>query len=271
MSINSAPATLVSWNVNGLRAVCKKGFYDWMDSFTPDVLGLQETKCTREQALEVLAPYLEDYTYIGAEALQKGYSGTALLVKKKWTITQSENQIQQAEFDREGRTTWVQIGKLLIVNSYYPNGSRDHSRVDYKLSYSQAIVDFALEKQKKKNISIALMGDFNTAHHPIDLANPESNKKTTGFLLEERAFLDQCLEVGLHDLFRHFHPNQPDHYTWWTYRQNCRERNIGWRIDYHWADQNVLKHSKNCYHLNEVLGSDHCPVVLELDEKILLP
>lgn len=269
MRLNSSPLSLVSWNVNGLRAVAKKGFHEWMESFSPDVLGLQETKCTREQAQEVLSPYLEEYEYIGAEATQKGYSGTALLVKKKWGLNRSGSQMNQEEFDREGRTNWVQLNKLLIINSYYPNGSRDHSRVGYKLDYSRAIVNFALEKKQQEKISVVLMGDFNTAHHPIDLSNPESNKKTTGFLVEERAFLDECERQGFHDVFRHFHPNQPDHYTWWTYRQNCRERNIGWRIDYHWADQNVLEHATNCYHLPQVLGSDHCPVVLELEAKIL--
>jgi exodeoxyribonuclease III len=268
MSINLSPFKIVTWNINGLRAVAKKGLLEWIDEFQPDVLGLQETKCTVEQAHEVLASYLEDYQLIGAEALKKGYSGTALLVKKKWPLKQAHAEISLEEFDQEGRTNWVQIGDLLIVNSYYPNGSRDHSRVPYKLSYSNAIVEFALKKQKQENVSILLMGDFNTAHHPIDLANPESNKKTTGFLIEERAFLDHCQKLGLSDLMRHYHPDESGLYTWWTYRQGCRERNIGWRIDYHWADQAVLKHSKACYHLPEVLGSDHCPVVLELDPSI---
>jgi exodeoxyribonuclease III len=252
-----------SWNVNGLRAVYNKGYESWLLSELPDFLGLQEIKCEPDQVEALLAPAREYYDIVLVPALKKGYSGVAAFIKKDWRPLSIDTQLGVEEFDCEGRTVIVHFDECAVLNCYFPNGQRDHNRVPYKLAYSRAILQRARELESKLKKPIFIMGDFNTAHHPIDLANPESNKKTTGFLPEERVFLDECEQVGFVDSFRHFYPNEPDHYTWWTYRNQCRERNIGWRIDYVFASPLGVKSMKEAYHSPEVQGSDHCPIWLK--------
>lgn len=167
-------------------------------------------------------------------------------------------------FDDEGRTIIAEYKNFFLINGYFPNGQRDLGRVPYKLDYSETIVERALTLMSDFKKPVIITGDFNTAHQAIDLANPKTNTKTTGFLLEEREWLDSMLERGFIDTFRNFYPEQNGHYTWWTYRNGCRERNIGWRIDYFMVSEGLSKKIKNAYILPEVMGSDHCPIGLTL-------
>lgn len=266
-TFDSQQLNIVSWNINGLRAVWSKGFGDWLKSENPHLLGLQEIKCQEDQVAEILEAIQETHQVTLVPAQKKGYSGVALLHSHQFPPERIETELGLDEFDCEGRTVIAYYPNFIVINSYYPNGQRDHGRVPYKLRYSRAVLKRALELEKAHQRPVILMGDFNTAHHPYDLANPESNKKTTGFLPEERVFLDECLTAGYRDLFREQYPEEPGHYTWWTYRNQCRERNIGWRIDYILFPQTLAKKVSKVEHLTDVLGSDHCPVkaTLKLD------
>ena len=254
---------LASWNVNGIRACGQKGLVDWVEREGPHVLCLQETKAWPEQ-LDASLTHIDGYSSYFFSGKRKGYSGLALYLHHSLTPQKIVRGLGMECFDCEGRTLALELDDLVIINGYYPNGQRDLNRVPFKLDFSYAMLELALKYvgQKKK---VILCGDFNTAHHPIDLANPKQNKKTTGFLPEERAFLDELEHQQFVDTFRHFHPDEPDHYTWWTYRNNCRQRNIGWRIDYFFVSQSLLPQVLSSEHRPEVLGSDHCPIVLEIE------
>lgn len=256
---------LASWNVAGLRACVKKGFVDWLDEGTYDVVALQETKALWEQLPEEVTNHPK-YDLVLAPAEKKGYSGVAFFIKKKRGLEYaSKIGLDEPQFDCEGRTVTLFHPKFILINGYYPNGQRDHGRVPYKLEYSRLAVDYATDLQKKnKDKPVILCGDFNTAHHPIDLANPKTNKKTTGFLPNEREFLDQMETENWRDVFRLKHPDEEGHYTWWTFRNNCRERNIGWRIDYFWLQESWVDKVKKAQILSDVLGSDHCPLDIHL-------
>ncbi len=251
---------IATWNVNGIRAVQKKGLKSWLHREMPHILCLQETKAHPEQLdEELLSP--QGYSTFWASAEKKGYSGVSL-----WTQQKPLNLwegLNISEFDREGRTLIAEFSDFLLYNSYYPNGQPDLGRVPYKLEYSEAVLQHALEMQKNKLKPVILTGDFNTAHRPIDLARPRENEGNTGFLPEERAWLDRLLAHGFIDIFREREPN-PNHYSWWSYRAGARERNIGWRIDYFFITTELKDKVKNIYHQPEVLGSDHCPILLEL-------
>ncbi|MAX67005.1 MAG: exodeoxyribonuclease III [Halobacteriovoraceae bacterium] len=251
---------LVSWNVNGIRACVNKGFLEWIENYSPDILCLQEIKALEEQfPPEVME--LEKYHKYICPAQKKGYSGVAIFTKEKPLKVHYGLGIER--FDNEGRSLILEYQDFVLFNGYFPNGQRDHARVPYKLDYYQEVLElFHHYRKKKKNI--ILTGDFNTAHKEIDLANPKSNKKTTGFLPHEREWIDKYLEAGMIDCLRLFKPNTPDIYSWWTYRSNCRQRNIGWRIDYFMVNQQMESQLKSCSHLTEVMGSDHCPIELVL-------
>ena len=254
---------LASWNVNGLRACAKKGFAKWLTQEQPDILCLQETKANEDQ-LDDDIKNIKDYDSYFFSAQKKGYSGVALYVKKDLKIKEIHKGIGKKSLDDEGRAIILEHKNFVLINGYYPNGQRDHNRVPYKLKFSREILKIANEyRAKKKNV--ILTGDFNTAHHPIDLANPKTNTKTTGFLPKERKFLDKMLEDGYLDIYRELNPEKEGAYTWWTYRGDCRERNIGWRIDYFWINKALKKKVKNANILAEIKGSDHCPLTLELD------
>lgn len=255
---------IISWNVNGIRACENKGLIDFIEKFDPDVFCTQETKAHREQLNESLTNP-KKYTTHWNSAIRKGYSGTSVWVRqdhKNYTVT---NGTGKEEFDDEGRIMQVEFDNFILINGYYPNGKRDLSRVDYKLKFSRYILEIAKKLQQKK--PVILTGDFNTAHFPIDLKNPKSNENTTGFLPIEREFLDELTESGFVDVFRFFHPDEADQYTWWTYRGDCRERNIGWRIDYFFASESIIDKIEEVGHLPEILGSDHCPLYLKLNFK----
>jgi len=250
--------------VNGIRAAVKNGLVDWIKTQSPDILCLQEIKADEAQFPAELLELKDTYQFLINPAQKKGYSGVAILTKK-FTKNFSFG-LDIDKFDVEGRLIIAEYEKFILYNGYYPNGQRDHARVEYKLEFSQAVLEHALRNKKLKQKAIILCGDFNTAHQEIDLANPKSNQKTTGFLPIERDWMTQFIASGFYDNFRHFHPHKKDAYTWWTYRGDCRERNIGWRIDYFFTDENGLALVKDCKIHPEILGSDHCPVELKLKE-----
>ncbi len=257
---------IASWNVNGLRSIFSKGFEEWLNKDSPDIVGLQEIKAQEQDLGALLNNIKLRYDVFLHPAHKKGYSGTALLIKKSSTIRPLSIHLGLGidKFDQEGRLIWAEYDSFIIINTYVPNGQRDHSRVSFKLEFSKHLVEFSLELQKKKNKEVIICGDINTAHTEIDLANPKANTKTTGFLPIERAFIDSMIEDGFVDIFRYLNPDKPNQYTWWTYRGDCRSRNIGWRLDYFFSTKGIIKRIINMEHKIEIQGSDHCPIMLEL-------
>lgn len=251
---------LFSWNVNGIRACGRKGFLDWLAAAKPDILGLQETRALPEQLEEPLRqPDGYGVTFHPAE--KKGYSGVALYTREEPMSVVLEGL--EPKFDNEGRLIIADYGDFLFYTGYFPNGGNDLSRVPYKLAFSEAVLQHA-EAQRKKGKSIVICGDVNTAHEEIDLANPKSNKKNTGFLPEERAWVSRFLDHGYVDIFRKLHPEEAGCYTWWSNRKGVRERNVGWRIDYFFISPDLEEHVVAARIHADVLGSDHCPIELEL-------
>jgi exodeoxyribonuclease-3 len=254
---------LASWNINGIRAAWGKGLGDWIKQEKAHLYAFQETKALATQLSPEIAP-AKGMTAHYASAKKLGYSGTSVWVSDKLGATEVTLGLGIPKFDDEGRTTIVKTPDFILYNCYFPNGQRDHNRVPYKLDYCKQVAAHALKEKKRSKLPVIITGDYNTAHHPIDLANPKQNEKTTGFLPNERAWMDEFESQGFVDLFRHQNPDKEGEYTWWTYRNDCRGRNIGWRIDYFFATKDLLPALKRCSHRPEVLGSDHCPVVLEL-------
>jgi exodeoxyribonuclease-3 len=252
--------SLLSWNVAGLRAVAKKGFLEWLARESPDVLCLQEIKARPEQ----LPPEVREppgYKGYFSPAERPGYSGTA--VYSKVEPESVETAIGVEEFDREGRVVVAHFESFSLVNVYVPNGKSDLSRVSFKLACCDALLEYA-EALRRGGRGVVLCGDFNTAHRPIDLAHPKENEGNTGFLPEERAWLDKFTGAGYADTFRHFHPEQAGAYTWWDLRTGARPRNVGWRLDYFFATPDLLPRLRSASILADVMGSDHCPVGIGL-------
>ena len=255
---------LISWNVNGLRAVLKKGFLDFIDGEQPDVLCLQETKIS-DDLVEGFT--FDDYphTYWNC-AEKKGYSGTAILSKKKPLSVSYGLGIEQ--HDKEGRVITAEFSDYYLVTVYTPNSqNHDENKRPRRLDYRTGEWDVAfLEYVKGLETSkpVVFCGDLNVAHREIDLANPKTNRKNAGFTDEERARFDAILEAGFIDSFRHLYPDTPERYSWWSYRAAARQRNIGWRIDYFCVSANLSERIARSDILDQVLGSDHCPVLLEL-------
>jgi len=251
---------IVTWNVNGIRAVQRKGLLDWLKDEEPDIFCVQETKAHPEQLdPELIKP--NGYRTFWSSAVKKGYSGVAIFAKKE--PIQVTEGIGVPKFDAEGRTLISEFNDFILYNGYYPNGQHDLGRVPFKLEYSDTVLQHALKAHKIKKKPIILAGDFNTAHKPIDLARPKANESNTGFLPEERAWIDKLVSAGFVDIFREFETG-PDHYTWWSYRAGARQKNIGWRIDYFFVTPDFKSQVKKIYHQPDVLGSDHCPIVMEL-------
>lgn len=250
---------LISWNVNGIRAVFKKGFAEWFLQAKPDVLCLQETKAWKEQLSDEILN-IGGYKSYFAEAAKKGYSGVAVFSK-----TEPENVtvgLGVEEFDSEGRTLVVEYPNYILYNIYYPNGKRDNTRLQYKLGFYEAFQEHAV-KNKEKGKNIIVCGDVNTAHKEIDLARPKQNLKTSGFLQVERDWIDRFLAEGFYDSLRMF-TNEGEIYTWWDVFTRARDRNVGWRIDYFFISESIKNNITNAYTLPDVMGSDHCPVAIEL-------
>lgn len=259
---------ILSWNVNGIRSVTKKGFADWLAASDAAIVGLQETRARRDQFPSPLAEGEGGWFVHAASAERAGYSGVGLLART--APDRVETSLARPEFDSEGRVQIATWGRLVVANVYFPNGSgkdRDNSRVPYKLDFYATLFE-RLAKLRRGGKRILVMGDFNTAHKPIDLARPKSNRKTSGFLPEECAELDRWVARGWVDTFRHFEPG-PDHYTWWSQRFGVRERNVGWRIDYVMASPSAMPFVKEAIHEPATLGSDHCPVGVVVDPAIV--
>jgi exodeoxyribonuclease-3 len=250
---------LFSWNVNGVRAIEKKGFLDWMSSELPDVLCIQETKAKFEQLPDTLQNIDGYYSYWHS-ADKLGYSGVATFCRQEPLHVQYGLGIDK--YDQEGRVLITEFDNFLLYNIYFPNGQKDEFRLQYKLDFYNDLLAI-LDDQVESGNNVVVTGDWNTAHKPIDLANPKANENYSGFLPVERAQLDEYVEHGYVDSFRLFH-DEPNRYSWWTYRHGARERNIGWRIDYFFTNQEFANQITNADIHENVMGSDHCPVSLEL-------
>ncbi len=252
---------IVTWNVNGLRAVLNKGAGAWWKSQAMDVLCLQEIKTLPEQLTQDQLAFFEGAECFWHPAERKGYSGVATFL---WTTALS-NQIGLGEerFDREGRAIQTKFTDFTLINNYFPNGQRDHGRLQYKLDYYAHLLKLC-DQMHARGEQIILTGDFNTAHQEIDLRNPKQNAKTSGFLPEERAWVDIYLSHGFVDIFRLRYPAR-EQYTWWTYISNARARNVGWRLDYFLISESLVDRVRDVIILDEVMGSDHCPVLLDFD------
>lgn len=251
---------ILSWNVNGLRAVFKKDFAQWVAKADPNILCLQETKARPEQVAKELET-IKGYDVHFASAQKPGYSGVALFSKEKPLSVKQTFGVTR--FDDEGRVLQADYGKFILFNIYFPNGKASPERLEYKMDFYEAFL-MEMKKLLKKDKKIIICGDVNTAHKEIDLARPKENSKVSGFLPQEREWVDRFLELGFLDTLRLF-DQSPGLYTWWDVISRARDRNVGWRIDYFYASQNLKKNIKNAYILPEVTGSDHCPIGLELE------
>lgn len=250
---------IYSWNVNGIRAASRGGFSRWFEETKPDIVAIQEAKATPEQ-LDDLQRNPLNYHSFWNPAEKAGYSGVAIYSKKEpLSVT---NGFGIPEFDREGRVIVAEYPDFVIVNSYFPNSQRDHARLPYKLAFCEAMLKFT-KKRVAQGKNVILCGDYNIAHKEIDLKNPKSNQDNAGFLPEERAWMDEFLARGFVDTFRHFEKG-PNHYSWWSYRPGVREKNVGWRLDYHCVNEDFLDRVKASRIHPTVRGSDHCPVEIEL-------
>ncbi|MBQ0050879.1 MAG: exodeoxyribonuclease III [Treponema sp.] len=256
---------IISWNVNGIRAVEKKGFVDWIGESDADVVCIQETKARPEQLSEELmnpaSKNGSNYKSYFHSAVKAGYSGTAIFSRIE---PDSVENLGDPLFDDEGRVTIAKFGTLAVISAYFPNSQDAGARLGYKLDFCAAILK-KCDSLVAEGFDIVLNGDYNIAHKPIDLANPKSNEKNAGYLPEERDWMTLFTSSGYVDTFRHF-CQEPQKYTWWSYRFHAREKNIGWRIDYQCVNEKFLPKVKNSYILAEVLGSDHCPIVIEIEE-----
>lgn len=252
---------ILSWNVNGIRAAQKKGLIDWIVKESPDILCMQETKAHPEQLSEDLLN-IEGYkSYFSSSSVKKGYSGVAIYTKVE--PLKVEHGFGIPKFDDEGRIIIAEYKKFVLINIYYPNGKAREERLKYKMDFYDAFLKY-VEKLKSKSKKIVVCGDVNTAHKEIDLARPKENEKVSGFLPIEREWLDKFFSHGYHDTFRMFN-QEPEQYTWWDQVTRARDRNVGWRIDYFFVSDNFKKNVKDAFIMQEVMGSDHCPVGVEIE------
>lgn len=250
---------LFSWNVNGIRAIQKKGFIDWVNKESPDILCLQETKAQIEQLDEVLTK-LAGYSCHFFSAERKGYSGVATYTKL--TPVEVKTGFGKDLYDIEGRVIETVFKDFILFNAYFPNGGRGPERIKYKLDFYDELF-FHIEKLRKKQKNIIVCGDFNTAHKEIDLARPKENSNNTGFLPIERQWIDTIINLGYIDIFREYN-DKPEQYTYWDNYTRARERNVGWRIDYFFISKEMRKMVTDAKIHPNVMGSDHCPIELDL-------
>lgn len=251
--------TILSWNVNGIRAAAKKGFLSWIQSAAPDILCVQETKATEEQlSPDIIRP--EGYHSYWSSALKKGYSGVA--VYSRTEPLRVERSLDVSRFDEEGRVLLLEFPAFTLLNVYFPNGKSGSERLKFKMDFYDTFLN-RIEELRKQNKPLIFVGDVNTAHSEIDLARPKENEKISGFLPLERAWIDEVISRGYVDTFRQFHPEEIQ-YSWWDLKSRARERNVGWRIDYVFASQDLLPAIKRAFIMTDVMGSDHCPVGIEL-------
>ena len=250
----------ISWNVNGLRAVAKKDFFSDLNKMDVDMLCLQETKAQDDQIAEVLA-VTEGYYIYSNSAQKKGYSGTAVLSRTEPLNVVSD--MGMAEHDTEGRVLCLEYANFYLVNVYVPNSGSELKRLDYRQQWDKDFYNYLKNLEKQKPVIVC--GDFNVAHKAIDLARPQANyNKSAGFMQEEIDGMDRFTQGGLIDTFRHFYPDKTDVYSWWSFRAGARGKNVGWRIDYFLVSESFIPQVKDAFILNEVMGSDHCPVGIVL-------
>lgn len=247
---------IISWNVNGIRAIVKKNFKVFLQKYNPDILCVQEIKISEEARLK------EQFDFVGYQefwnpAQRPGYSGTACLVRNDLKVT----MLAKLDWDNEGRILILDLGKYYLANIYFPNANDALSRLDFKINFNDKLLKHLKKLEIKKPVIVT--GDFNVAHQEIDLARPKANIGKAGFTQEERNWLDKFLSSGFKDSFRELHP-QTIKYSWWSYRGGARQKNVGWRIDYFCLSTKALKNITEAYILNEVLGSDHCPVGIKV-------
>ncbi len=251
---------ITTWNVNGYRAVLKKGFADWLRQDVSDVICLQEIKARPEQIEEIYRTW-DGYTAFWNPAERPGYSGVALFTRVP--PLETGFGLNDARFDSEGRVIWMRFPKFMLFNIYFPNGQRGQERVEYKLDFYARLLELCGDLQSHDQ-RIIITGDFNTAHQEIDLTHPKQNSNTSGFLPEERAWVTRYLENGFTDAYRKLYPERIQ-YTWWTYISNARARNVGWRLDYHLVSNTLMDSVRAVTIQDQVMGSDHCPVTLDID------
>ena len=253
---------LVSWNVNGLRAVYRNDYWKDFLKLNPDIFCLQETKAEPEQLPEEVRETSGYFSYFSSSKIKKGYSGVALYTKVEPKKVEYGMGIKK--FDDEGRIITGYFKDLVLLNVYFPNGGGGPERLKYKLDFYDAFLSH-IEKLQKKGYSIVFCGDVNTAHEEIDLARPKENEENTGFLPEEREWLDEVVRHGYIDTFRHFYPQKTEHYSYWDMKTRARDRNVGWRIDYFFISQNLLPRLKKASIHPTIFGSDHCPISIDID------
>lgn len=250
---------IASYNVNGIRAALDKGLIDWLKSENPDILCIQEIKANESQFDKALFENL-GYETFWFSAQKKGYSGVGILTKTKPVFYKSGIGIEKYDF--EGRCIRLDFDNFTLINSYFPSGTTGDLRQDFKMEYLEDFLKYISELKKEKS-RIVISGDFNICHKPIDINHPERHLKSSGFLPEEREWMDKFLGSGFVDSFRVFN-NEPNQYSWWSYRANSREKNLGWRIDYNMVSEPLARNLTNASILKEVFHSDHCPVKVEL-------
>ncbi|MAE93841.1 MAG: exodeoxyribonuclease III [Deltaproteobacteria bacterium] len=257
---------ILSWNVNGLRACDRKGFRRFLDRSGASIVGVQEVRASAEQLPRRLTAPKGWHAEI-VTAKRPGYSGVGLYSRRKPDAV--ETALGTRSFDEEGRVQLARFGRLVVANVYFPNGNgkdRDNSRVPYKLRFYRTLFE-RLERMRRGGFRVLVMGDFNTAHCEIDLARPRDNQKTSGFLPIEREEFDRWLAAGWIDCFRRAQP-EPGHYSWWSQRGDCRQRNVGWRLDYVLASPAAQRYVRDAFILRRIQGSDHCPVGVDVDPAI---
>ncbi len=251
---------LISWNVNGLRAVVKKNFFEYINDENPDIIGLQETKLQESQIPKEISD-LDGYHKYWNSAERKGYSGVALFSKIK--PNKISYSMGEERFDKEGRTIIAEYDNFILINCYFPNGQKDDVRLQYKLDFYDRMLEI-MEEITAEGKPLIVCGDYNTAHKEIDLKNPKSNEKRSGFLPIERKWLDKVFSLGYVDTFRKFN-TEPGQYSWWSYRFNARKNNAGWRIDYFIVNKYAENFLENAFIKQDVQGSDHCPIGLNIN------
>ena len=259
---NKKELKIISWNVNGIRAALRKGFVDKILKINPDIICIQETKANPDQVDKDLR--LHEYSTYWHSAKRKGYSGVAVFTKVK--PNKIVRGMPEERFFDEGRMIELHYNEFIILNIYFPNGKRDDTTLQYKMDYYKAHLKYVESLRKTTNKKIIINGDYNTAHKEIDLARPKGNEKISGFLPEERNWVDKYIEHNYVDTFRHFYPNKKDEYSWWSMRTRARDRNVGWRIDYFFITSELLPQLKQAFIMQEVEGSDHCPhgIIIEI-------
>jgi len=251
---------VLSWNVNGIRAAAKKGFAEWLSKDNPDILCVQETKADESQVPDEIKNIKGYNSYFESSQDKKGYSGVALFSKEKPAEIKTGFGVKK--FDIEGRIQIAEYGNLTLFNIYFPNGKSSPDRLKYKMQFYDTFLDYA-GKMKDKGKKIIICGDVNTAHKEIDLARPKENENVSGFLPEERAWIDKFLASGFIDTFRVFN-KEGGNYSWWDIKSGARARNVGWRIDYFYISENLRKNLRDAFILSKITGSDHCPIGIEI-------